>query len=149
MKKIDFINAIMENNGNETKTKDFYTITKDNFDNLLFDVDGVKIHDNGKNEKYVMFGNSKVIIKIVSKNKEKTDKLIGGGNGHKSKNTGYIIILKNMDDKKPTTINNIENCSQIKSWIKSLNRKNIEYLHIFDSMNNECRKSAWIDKTTK
>ena len=140
MKKIELINAITNNGGKSTENENVFKMSYENFDNLLFDIDGEKFTVN-ENERIFKIGKSSITIKLMGKSKTPT-----GGNGHKSRNTGYIIIMKNMDDKKPTTINNINNCTEIKSWIKTLNRKNIEYLRIYDTMNNECRKSAWIER---
>lgn len=141
MKKNDFITKVIENGGIETKEKNVFRMSNENYDNLLFDVDGVNITDNGKNHS-AKFGNVTVTI-ITGKTKEKT---VTGGNGHKSRNTGYVIMLKNMDEKKPETITNLTTCADIKQWIKTLNRKNVEYLRIYDTMKNECRKSAWIER---
>lgn len=62
---------------------------------------------------------------------------------HKSKGDGYIILYK-ANGKKEQKITNMSTCAEVKEWLKTISRKNTEYLKIFDSANRECRKSAWI-----
>ncbi len=62
---------------------------------------------------------------------------------HKSKGDGYIILYK-PSGKKEQKITNMKTCAEIKAWLKTISRKQTEYLKIYDSANRECRKSAWI-----
>ena len=81
-------------------------------------------------------------MEIVSK---KSTTKESGGHGHKTRNDGYVVEIK-MKSKKMETITNMKTCAEIKMFIKELNKKECEMLHIYDTMKNECRKSAWIDK---
>lgn len=64
--------------------------------------------------------------------------------GHKAKDSGYIVVYKNKGDKKENKNTTMANCAEIKAFLKTLSKKNLEYLRIYDSANNECRKSAWV-----
>lgn len=64
--------------------------------------------------------------------------------GHKAKDSGYIVVYKNKEDKKETKNTAMSTCAEIKAFLKTLSKKNLEYLRIYDSANNECRKSAWV-----
>lgn len=156
MKKMDIINVITTNNGMETETG-VYTMTNDDFNGLLWELSDdktVKIV-NGENKNTHLIKSGKTVLTInIKRNKTektKTEKTktekndVSGGHGVKSKNAHYIIQLKNIGEK-PETITNITNCTDIKLWLKTINRKNIEYLRIYDMLKNECRKSAWIER---
>lgn len=64
--------------------------------------------------------------------------------GHKTKNAGYIVIYKNKNDKKETRNTEMTTCAEIKAFLKTVSKKQLEYLKIYDENNNECRKSAWV-----
>lgn len=64
--------------------------------------------------------------------------------GHKSKGGSYIVIFKNKNDKKETKNTDMTTCAEIKAFLKTLSKKQLEYLRIYDEANNECRKSAWV-----
>lgn len=72
-----------------------------------------------------------------------------GGNGHKTRNSTYIIKFKKFDDKKETVKTDLSSCAEIKAWMKTISKKQMEYLKIYDNYNNECRKSAWIEREQK
>ena len=148
MKKNEIINAITTNNGTMNEKTGNYEMSTENYNNFLFDVDGVKINDVDKKTHCIKIGKS--VITIIEKNgKQKNKNNVTGGHGVKSKNATYIIVIKNFDDKTPKTINNITCCADIKLWLKTLERKNIEYLRIYDMLNNPCRLSAWIEHETE
>lgn len=155
MKKTDMINLITTNNGVEMETG-VYTMTKNDFDNVLWETSENKTTkiENGENKNTYIFKSGKTVLTInVKNNRNKTEKTktetenknVSGGHGVKSKNAHYIINLKNVGEK-PETITNITNCTDIKLWLKTLNRKNIEYLRIYDMLKNPCRQSAWIER---
>lgn len=85
-------------------------------------------------------------IKTAKKEKVKKENVSRetSNSGHKSRNTGYIVIYKNKNDKKETTNTEMTTCAEIKAFIKTLSKKQLEYLKIYDSDKNECRKSAWV-----
>ncbi|MBO7695418.1 MAG: hypothetical protein J6T10_22565 [Methanobrevibacter sp.] len=142
MKKMEYVNAIINNGGIENENGT-YDMTKKTYDNFLFDVDGVKIIEN-ENQRIAKFGGKSVIINLISKKNMK--KSPSGGNGVKSKNSGYIVLLRNKGESKEKTITSLTTCAEIKGFIKELDKKNVEYLKIYDSMQNVCRKSAWIER---
>lgn len=78
------------------------------------------------------------------KAKAKKETTVAGGKGHKVKGAGYIIVFKNKDDKKETVKNDLTSCAEIKAWLKTISKKQLEYLRIYDEQKNECRKSAWV-----
>lgn len=78
--------------------------------------------------------------------KTKKENVETGGHGHKVKGAGYIIIFKNKEDKKETTKTDLTSCAEIKEWLKTISKKQLEYLRIYDENKKECRKSAWIER---
>lgn len=112
-------------------------------------MDKFKIVRSKKNNNLVAFRSKDgkttyAIVEIKKASKKAVEPT--GGHGHKTKNDGYIIIFKNKGDKKETKKTDLTSCAEIKAWMKSISKKQIEYLRIYDSANNECRKSAWIER---
>jgi hypothetical protein len=89
------------------------------------------------------FKTTYAILEIKKMKKEKSSEDVGKY-GHKGKGSSYIILLKNKDDKKETRITDIDNCADIKKFLKTVSKKQLEYLKIYDNNNNEVRKSAWV-----
>lgn len=91
---------------------------------------------------------AKALLKIeIVEKKPKTIKQsenVESFGGHKGKGDSYIIKFKKKDDKKETKITDMTTCAEIKAWMKTISKKQMEYLHIFNSKGMECRKSAWI-----
>ena len=142
MKKNDFLTFVANNNG--TIENGVVNITRDNYDNLLFDIDGLTINDISKNHKTVVVNNKLTMeINIVKPVK------ITGGNGVKSKNATYHVICKKLDEKTETINDDLSTRNELVTWLKSLNKKTYEYIRIYDNLGNVCRRSAWIERETK
>ena len=160
MKKTEMI-KLMENNNATLNNDGVYVINKNDFDCLMWDCDenDVKIEKTETKNVYNIKSGRNVLTINVKNNRNKTEKTktetktetgnknknVSGGHGVKSKNAHYIIQLK-MVNGKPETITNITNCTDVKLWLKTLNKKSIEYLRIYDMLNNPCRKSAWVER---
>lgn len=89
-------------------------------------------------------------VKKVSRETSETKKVKKenvevGKNGHKAKGSSYIILLKNKDDKKETKKTDLTTCAEVKAFLKTVSKKQLEYLRIYDENKNEVRKSAWVD----
>lgn len=142
MKKNDFIAIVNNNNG--TINNDVISITRDNFDNMLFDIDENMVEKINRNN-YIINVSSKTsfnveIIKPVK---------ITGGNGVKSKNATYHVVTKKLDEKTENINDDLSTRNELVLWLKSLNKKTYEYIRIYDNLGNECRKSAWIERDIK
>lgn len=95
-----------------------------------------------------------VILKVSKTKKEKVEKTETkekltkkenvGGKGSKAKGNSYIIMLKKYDEKKEEKITDFTTCTEVKAWLKTISKKQLEYLKIYDANMNECRKSAWV-----
>lgn len=88
-------------------------------------------------------------VKKVSRETSETKKVKKntvevGKNGHKAKGSSYIILLKNKDDKKETKKTDLTTCAEVKAFLKTVSKKQLEYLRIYDENKNEVRKSAWV-----
>lgn len=142
MKKNDFIAIVNNNNG--TINNDVISITRDNFDNMLFDIDENMIEKIDRNN-YLINVSSKTsfMVEIVKPVK------ISGGNGVKSKNATYHVVTKKLDEKTEKINDDLSTRNELVLWLKSLNKKTYEYIRIYDNLGNECRKSAWIERNAK
>ena len=123
--KLQTLYTELENNGLG------YSIAKNRKDNNL-----KGIYDEKKKMRYA-------IIKIVESKEKKVVKSIGYGDS-KGKFQFYLIQLK-MKNGEEKEVTNINTCADIKVFLKSLNKKDVEYLKIY-SMGREVRKSAWIER---
>lgn len=87
-------------------------------------------------------------VKKVSRETSETKKVkkenVEVKNGHKAKGSSYIILLKNKDDKKETKKTDLTTCAEVKAFLKTVSKKQLEYLRIYDENKNEVRKSAWV-----
>ena len=142
MKKNDFIAIVTNNNG--TINNDVISITRDDFDNMLFDIDENMVEKIDRNN-YIINVSSKTsfnvsIIKPVK---------ISGGNGVKSKNSRYHVVTKLLDEKTENVNDDLSTRDELVTWLKSLNKKMYEYIRIYDEMGNACRKSAWVERDVK
>ena len=80
----------------------------------------------------------------------KTEKSVNvGGKGFKPRNAKYIVKYMELDGKKEKINNDFTTRNDLVAWLKTQSRKNLQYLRIYDEMGNECRKSAWYEKTAK
>lgn len=94
-----------------------------------------------------LFATVEVVNKSVKSEKTKKvsrETLNVDTHGHKAKGNNYIVIYKNKDDKKETTNTEMTTCAEIKAFLKTVSKKQLEYLKIYDSNKNEVRKSAWV-----
>lgn len=122
--------------------------------------DGAKLIQNKNNPNLyaIKVGDEKVIFEVIkTKARGKkptttsptkatnthTSKPTTSEVNHKPKGDGYIILYK-ANGKKEQKLTNMSTCAEVKAWLKTISRKNTEYLRIYDSANRECRKSAWI-----
>lgn len=146
MKKNEIIKMAIEYGAMENENGAL-SMTKKMANNFMWDCDpNIETHiDNQNNVLTLKHKNIIVPIEIVTK---KTKSSNCGGHGHKTKNDNYIVEIKFVNEKMET-ITNMKTCMEIKTFIKSINKKNVEILHVYDSLKNECRKSCWIDKTPK
>lgn len=140
MKKNDFIAIVNNNNG--TINNDLISITQDNFNNMLSEIDDNMIEKIDRNN-YIVNVSAKTsfCIEIV--------KPVTGGNGVKSKNATYHIVTKKLDEKTENVNDDLSTRNELVLWLKSLNKKTYEYIRIYDNLGNECRKSAWIERGVK
>lgn len=72
-----------------------------------------------------------------------------GGNGFKLRGMGYVVKYKITGEKSEKTNNNFTTRNELVSWLKTLSKRNMDYLKIYDELGNECRKSAWYEKPVK
>lgn len=143
MKKNDFM-AIVNNNNGTINNDGSISITHDDFERMLFDIDGLNINDVSKNVKTIDVNNkTSFTINIVKPVK------ISGGNGVKSKNARYHVVTKLLDEKTENINDELTTRNELVTWLKSLNKKMYEYIRIYDELGNECRKSAWIERDVK
>lgn len=142
MKKNDFIAIVNNNNG--TINNDVISITRDNFDNMLFDIDDNMVEKIDRNN-YIININNKTSFMIEITKPVK----ISGGNGVKSKNATYHVITKLLDEKNEKIYDDFSTRNELVLWLKSLNKKTYEYIRIYDNLGNVCRRSAWIERKPK
>lgn len=143
MKKNDFVKMVNVNNG--TINNDTITMVKSDYNNLIESLPDLNVEKIDRNN-YIIYVNNKTSYFIEITKPEKT---ISGGHGFKSKNSSYHIEYKYTDDKKILKNDEFTTRNDLVLWLKSLNKKTIEYLHIYDDLGNICRKSAWIDRIQK
>lgn len=153
--------ATIENCGGVFNSeKKFYTISENGYKKFLEIAEThIKKEESPKKKNYFKISNKngtgtiyvfvETATKETTKKKEKKEtakKENVRGNGHKLRGDSYIVIYKNVGEKKETKKTDISTREELKNWLKTISRKNLEYLRIYDSFNNECRKSAWYEK---
>lgn len=157
------VKALFKNVNATEKTNGTLVISSDNLDNITDNLpDGAKLIQNKNNPNLyaVKVGEQKVIFEVIETKKrgrkpatstptkatsKPTSKASTSNSeiNHKPKGDGYIILYK-ANGKKEQKLTNMSTCAEVKAWLKTISRKNTEYLRIYDSANRECRKSAWI-----
>ena len=148
------IELLTTNKGKLNEETKCYQMTQENFDYMLENLPAnlkiakAKDSDNiyGILSKTGKTAYAKIeIVKKAKKEKvKKENDGKTGAAGHKAKGNSYIIILKKKDEKQEQKITNIDNCADIKKFLKTVSKRQLEYLKIYDANNNECRKSAWV-----
>ena len=150
------IELLTTNKGKMNEETKCYQMTQENFDYMLenipdtLQIKKAKGSDNvygilSKTEK-TAYAKIEIVKKVAKVKKEKTKKENDnvGNAGHKAKGNHYIILLKKKDEKQEQKITNIDNCADIKKFLKTVSKRQLEYLKIYDANNNEVRKSAWV-----
>lgn len=86
-----------------------------------------------------------VVIKIVEEKKrtKKAKKESMADGSTKGNYRFYLILMKEKGSNEVKKVENINTCADIKVFLKSINKKNLEFLKIY-SDGREVRKSAWI-----
>lgn len=84
------------------------------------------------------------IVNNTRKTKENVSRETIGTHGHKAKGNNYIVLYKNKTDKEESVIDTMTTCAEIKAFLKTVSKKQLEYLKIYDANKNEVRKSAWV-----
>ena len=65
---------------------------------------------------------------------------------HKSKHDNYYIVYRTGKMKTDKTITTINNCADIKKFIKKIRTEKITKLNIYKSdKTTKCRLSAWVN----
>lgn len=150
MTKKNVVEMMINNNAKMNEETKHYEMTQNAFDALAENLpEELKFIKSKKQENMYCVASKDgktryVIIDIVKMKKQKKTNDEIGKAGHKAKGNSYIILLKKKDDKKETRITDIDNCADIKKFLKTVSKKQLEYLKIYDANNNEVRKSAWV-----
>ena len=158
---ISKVKALFKNVNATEKTNGTLVISSDNLNDITDNLpDGAKLIQNKNNPNLyaVKVGEQKVIFEVIETKKrgrkpanstptkatsKPSSKPTSSEINHKPKGDGYIIIYK-ANGKKEQKLTNMSSCAEVKDWLKTISKKNTEYLRIYDSANRECRKSAWI-----
>lgn len=151
------IELLTTNKGKMNEETKCYQMTQENFEYMLENLpDTLQIKKaKGSDNVYgvlsktgkTAYAKIEIIKKAEKVKKEKTKKEndnAAGKAGHKAKGNHYIILLKKKDEKQEQKITNIDNCTDIKKFLKTVSKRQLEYLKIYDANNNEVRKSAWV-----
>ncbi len=157
-KKEIVINAIQEVKGNEVDGVYEVTTTQLNqldaelgntglgftFCNSKKDESLKAIYDASKKTKYAVIRIVAEKVKKTRTTKNKTE-VQAEGISYKAKHDNYTIVIKEIDQEEKT-ITDIDTCAAIKEFMKTIKKKNLEYLHIFKMGNVPTRMSAWVEK---
>lgn len=133
-----------ENNG-------VYIVSSKKWDDIEWELSdmGIECETDGNNH-LITIGKSEIIIHVNESRSRGNNKPMteteSEKRGVKSKNNGYIIVYKSNTDKNEKTNKSISTCAEIKSWLKSIDKKSMQYLRIYDALKNPCRLSAWIER---
>lgn len=152
MTKANVIEMLTNNNAKVNEETKRYEMSRRSFDKLVENdfPDTLKLVKSKKEENLYCVssrdGKTRYAIIEIKKSVKTTKEKSIGGNGHKVKGDAYIIKFKKFDDKKETVKNDMTTCAEVKAWLKTISKKQMEYLKIYDANNNECRKSAWIER---
>lgn len=136
-----------------------WEMTKSKFNDFMnrAEFSDIKIYKSEKNENVLKLAVKNTVLGYVTikttNRKPKTEKTetkttATRGNGHKLKNDNYIVKFKTIDGKENEKTD-ITTRNDLVAWLKTQSRKNMEYIHIYDSEMNVCRRSAWYDKKSK
>lgn len=162
MNKTELTKVLKENGATWNKKTVAYHMTKKEFDSATKNIEEVSVVKS-KSDKNVLGLkiNDTVVTKVIidipkqetKKDEEKSPKakketvkknVEVGTHGHKAKGSSYIIVLKNKDDKKESQKTDLTTCAEVKAFLKTVSKKQLEYLRIYDENKNEVRKSAWV-----
>lgn len=141
------------NNAKQDENNGVYIVSSKNWDSItdeLWEM-GVEYDSDENGNNLITVGKSEIIIHVNKSrsrgnNKPKTETTETESHGVKSKNNGYIVVYKSKTDKNEKTNKSLTTCSDIKSWLKTIEKKSMEYLRIYDTLKNPCRLSAWIER---
>lgn len=147
-----------------TDTKS-YEMTENKFNDLMSRDEMVDciVKQKPNNPNYKMLKNAEnvtigyITIKTRKPKTEKPENVsretksenITGGKGFKPRNVGYVVKYKNTGEKSEKTNKDFKTRNELVEWLKTLSKKNMDYLRIYDELGNECRKSAWYEKPVK
>lgn len=141
MKKNDFIAIVNNNNG--TIDGETVIINKNDFDNMLFDIDDNMVEKIDRNNYIININNKTSFIVELTKP-------VTGGNGVKSKNATYHVEYATRENKnKIISVDTLTTRNELVTWLKTIDKKTTAFIHIFDNMGNACRKSAWYEMPQK
>lgn len=150
MTKREVVNFMVENKAKMNEETKHYEVSEKTFNTIVETLpEELKIVKSKKTERMFSIASKDgktrfVIIDVIVKEKTKKENNDIGTHGHKAKGTGYIVLLKKKDEKKEEKITDMTTCSEIKAFLKTVSKKQLEYLKIYDVNNNEVRKSAWV-----
>lgn len=140
---------LTENHATETDTN-YFTVSTKNWDLIEWELSDMGIeYETDDNIHTIHIGKSDIVIETKSRSRKPTEKqetTETESHGVKSKNNGYIVVYKSKTDKNEKTNKSLTTCSEIKSWLKTIEKKSMEYLRIYDTLKNPCRLSAWIER---
>lgn len=148
------IELVATNKGKMNEETKCYQMTQKNFDYMLENLPAnLKIAQSKENENIygilsktgkTAYAKIEIIRKPKNEKTKKENDNAAGKAGHKAKGNHYIILLKKKDEKQEQKITNIDNCTDIKKFLKTVSKRQLEYLKIYDANHNEVRKSAWV-----
>lgn len=150
MTKREVVNFMVENKARMNEETKHYEVSEKQFNNVVENLpEDLKIVKSKTKERMFSIASKDgktrfVIIDVIVKEKAKKENNNVGTHGHKAKGTGYIVLLKKKDEKKEEKITDMTTCSEIKAFLKTVSKKQLEYLKIYDCNKNEVRKSAWV-----
>lgn len=148
MTKREVVNFMVENKARMNEETKHYEVSEKQFNNVVENLpEDLKIVKSKIKERMFSIASKDgktrfVIIDVIVKTKKENNNV--GTHGHKAKGAGYIVLLKKKDEKKEEKITDMTTCSEIKAFLKTVSKKQLEYLKIYDANKNEVRKSAWV-----
>ena len=165
--KTELVKVLKENGATWNKEEKSYHMNELSFNKVMENIEGgVAIKSKTDKNMYGLKINNMVVTKVITDvveanettkkpvkkvsretsetKKVKKENVEVGKNGHKAKGSSYIILLKNKDDKKETKKTDLTTCAEVKAFLKTVSKKQLEYLRIYDENKNEVRKSAWV-----
>lgn len=150
MTKKEVVEFMVSNKARMNEETRHYEVSEKQFNNVVENLpEDLKIVKSKTTERMFSIASKDgktrfVILDVIVKEKTKKENNNVGAHGHKAKGTGYIVLLKKKDEKKEVSITDMTTCSEIKEFLKTVSKKQLEYLKIYDANKNEVRKSAWV-----